>query len=72
MNIVLYKNMYLVIQTTKIYFAYIFGLCSQFLAHSSPNPQNLVSWLVAKGANHVIRGLALALPLEVESITNGQ
>ena len=37
-NTVIYKNyIYLVIQMTKIYFSYIFGLHTQFLACSSQN-----------------------------------
>ena len=32
------RKIYLVIQMTKIYFSYIFGLPSQFLAHSSQKP----------------------------------
>ena len=28
---------------TKIYFSYVFGLCPQFLPHSSPNPWNFLS-----------------------------
>lgn len=35
--------MYLIIQMTKTYFSYIFGLCTQFLTHSSQNHWNFLS-----------------------------
>ena len=38
------RNLHLVIQMTKVYFSYLFGLCPQFLAHSSPNPLSLLSY----------------------------
>ena len=37
------RNIYAVIQMTKIYFSYTFGLCPQFLAHSSQNFWNFLS-----------------------------
>ena len=38
------RNRYLVIQMTKIYISHTFGLHLQFLAHSSPNLWNFLSY----------------------------
>ena len=37
------RNLHLVLQMTKMYFSYLFGLCPHFLAHSSPNPRSFLS-----------------------------
>ena len=37
------RNLHLVLQMTKMYFSYLFGLCPHFLAHSSPNPWSFLS-----------------------------
>lgn len=37
------RNTLSVIQMTKIYFSCVFGLCPQFLVHSSPNPWTFLS-----------------------------
>lgn len=42
-SIVICKNIYLVIQITKLYSSYIFGLCPEFLAFNSQNPWNFLS-----------------------------
>lgn len=38
------RNMYLVIQTAKIYFSYMYGLHPQFVVHSSLNSWNFLSF----------------------------
>lgn len=44
-NIVIYNNMSLLIQMTKVSFSriYVFSFNPGFLAHSSPNPWNFLS-----------------------------
>lgn len=37
------RNLYLLIQMTKVHFLYIFGFCPQFLAPSSQDPGNFLS-----------------------------
>ena len=56
------RNTYLVIQMTKIYLTYTFGLLPQFLAHSSQNPWNFMRYKSTGTSFAIIFGLLSSVP----------